>query len=97
VVENLRQLLPSAALRSDVAGGIPDRQSREKLRSRSLIMRVVSSRRAQGASTTRHAQQLTRSGAPTSTDLARYVVRDEGGRACARRRSGIVGPSVNHP
>jgi hypothetical protein len=31
VVENLRQLLPSAALRSDVAGGIPDRQSSEKL------------------------------------------------------------------
>jgi hypothetical protein len=30
-VENLRQLLPSAALRSDVAGGIPDRQSSEKL------------------------------------------------------------------
>jgi hypothetical protein len=31
VVVNDRQLLPSAALRSDVAGGIPDRQSTQNL------------------------------------------------------------------
>jgi hypothetical protein len=99
VVENLRQLLPGAALRSNVAGGIPDRQSNEKLTvvfaDHASYLPALPKALAQRC----HTQQSRRTGAPTSTDLARCVFEHPRMSALARsvRQSGIVVPSVNHP